>query len=495
MTLKQRLDQRQVQKLILAPALQQAIKLLPLTNLELIEVIDEELSQNPMIEIEDEARERKPKDSETVAAEEAGVKNKDSLLEGLSLESTEPRMNGEPGRDNLLAGFQEYLDEGFRPHFTESRDAVSLENTISRAASLWDHLNWQASLTFFKAEDRELAEKIIGDINEDGYLSTTVEELARLNQTTPERIESLRAKIRAFDPVGCGSLDLGEALLSQMDHLQVQDEVVRTIVAKHLPLLERSDFAQLARVLGISLAEIRQRIDLLKSLDPTPGRKYSEERTTYVVPDIFVTKEGDEWKVDLNDEGLPRLRISGYYRQLLGKAAEGQPEAYNFLKDRLKKALWFMRSLDQRNQTIHKVARFIVDRQKEFFEKGIDYIRPLTLMEIAQDIGVHESTVGRVVANKYMMTPRGVFSLKYFFHKSLQGSYGEDVSSLKVKDRLRKLVEAEDKDHPLSDIEIGDLLSREGLNIARRTVAKYRNQLKIEPSHIRKRKSAMEETT
>jgi RNA polymerase sigma-54 factor len=295
--------------------------------------------------------------------------------------------------------------------------------------------------------------------------------------------------------VGCASLDLGEALLAQMDYLQVQDEIVRAIIAKHLPLLERSDFAQLARVLGISLAEVRQRIDLLKSLDPTPGRKYTEERTSYVVPDIFVTKEGEEWKVDINDEGLPRLRISGYYRQLLAKASDGQPEAYNFLKDRLKKALWFMRSLDQRNQTIHKVARFIVERQKEFFDKGIDFIKPLTLMEIAQDIGVHESTVGRVVANKYMMTPRGVFSLKYFFHKSLQGSYGEDVSSLKVKDRLRKLVDAEDKDHPLSDIEIGDLLAREDLRIARRTVAKYRNQLKIQPSHIRKRKSAMEEKT
>jgi RNA polymerase sigma-54 factor len=495
MSLKQRLDQRQVQKLILAPALQQAIKLLPLTNLELIEVIDDELSQNPMIEIEDEAQERKPKDSETVAAEEAGVKNKEGLLDSLSLESTEPKLSGEPAGDNVLAGFQEYLDEGFRPHFSENREAISLENTISRTASLWDHLNWQATLTFFDPEDRELAEKVIGDINEDGYLSSTVEEMARLNRTTPEKIEALRAKIKAFDPVGCGSLDLGEALLAQMDQLQVQDEIVRTIVAKHLPLLERSDYAQLARILGLSMAEIRERIDLLKTLDPTPGRKYTEERTSYVVPDIFVTKEGEEWKVDINDEGLPRLRISGYYRQLLAKAAEGQPEAYHFLKDRLKKALWFMRSLDQRNQTIHKVARFIVGRQKEFFEKGIDYIKPLTLMEIAQDIGVHESTVGRVVANKYMMTPRGVFSLKYFFHKSLQGNYGEDVSSLKVKDRIRKLVEAEGRDRPLSDIEIGELLAREGLNIARRTVAKYRNQLKIEPSHIRKRKSVMEEKT
>ncbi|OGD26793.1 MAG: RNA polymerase sigma-54 factor [Candidatus Aminicenantes bacterium RBG_19FT_COMBO_65_30] len=492
MTLRQRLDQRQVQKLILAPALQQAIKLLPLTNLELIEVIDEELSQNPMIEIEGEAREGKAKDSETVAAEEAGVKNKEGLLEGLSLESTEPKMSGETADDNFLAGFQEYLDDGFRPHFTESRDAVSLENTISRTPSLWDHLNWQATLTFFEAADLEVAQFIVGNINEDGYLTTAVDEVARLSQTTLEKVEAVRDKIKTFDPVGCGSLDLREALLAQMDHLQVQDETARTIVTQHLPLLEKSDFAQLSRVLGISMAEIRERIDVIKSLDPTPGRKYGEEKTNYVVPDIIVSKEEDEWTIALNDDGLPRLRISGYYRQLLAKAAEGQPEAYHFLKDRLKKALWFMRSLDQRNQTIYKVARFIVDRQKDFFDKGIDFIKPLTLMEIAQDIGVHESTVGRVVANKFMMTPRGVFSLKYFFHKSLQGSYGEDVSSLKVKDKLRKLVESEDKDNPLSDIEIGDLLAREDLHIARRTVAKYRNQLKIEPSHIRKRKSVME---
>ncbi len=490
MTLRQRLDQRQVQKLILAPALQQAIKLLPLTNLELIEVIDEELAQNPMIEIEDEAREGAAKDSETVAAEEAGVKNRDSVLEGLSLESTEPKMADD---DNSLAGFQEYLDEGFRPHFSESREAVSLENTISRAPSLWDHLNWQAALTFFEGEDREIAQFIIGNINEDGYLTSSVEEIARLSQTTPEKVEAVRAKIKMFDPVGCGSLDLREALLTQMDHLQIGDEMARKIVTQYLPLLERSDFAQLARVLGASMGEVRQRIDVIKGLDPSPGRKLSEERTSYVVPDIIVSKEGDEWTIALNDEGLPRLRISAYYRQLLGKAAQGEPEAYRFLKDRLKKALWFMRSLDQRNQTIYKVARFIVDRQKEFFEKGIDFIRPLTLMEIAQDIGVHESTVGRVVANKFMMTPRGVLSLKYFFHKSLQGNFGEDVSSLKVKDKIRKLVEAETKDNPLSDIEIGEILAREDLRIARRTVAKYRNQLGIEPSHIRKRKSIMED--
>ena len=492
MILKQRLDQRQVQKLILAPALQQAIKLLPLTNLELIEVIDAEVSQNPMIEIEDEAQEHRPKDSETVAAEEAGVKNKEGILENLNLESTEPKMNSETADDNDLAGFQEYLDDGFRPHFYESRDAVSLENTISRTPSLWDHLNWQASLTFFDAEDQRVAQDIIGDINEDGYLSSGVEELARLSQTTPEKIDAIRAKIKTFDPVGCGSLDLREAFLAQMDSLQVQDETARAIISDHLPLLKKQDYDQLARVLNISMAEVRDRIDLIKTLDFAPGRKYSEEKTSYISPDIIVSKEGDEWTITVNDEGLPRLRISGYYRQLLAQAAGRQPEAHRFLKDGLKKALWFMRSLDQRNQTIYKVARFIVDRQKEFFEKGIDFIKPLTLMEIAREIGVHESTVGRVVANKFMTTPWGVFSLKYFFHKSLVGDFGEEISSLKIKEKIKKLVEGEDRGRPLSDIEIEDILAKNNLKIARRTVAKYRKQLKIAPSHIRKRRFAME---
>ena len=417
MSLKQRLDQRQVQKLILAPALQQAIKLLPLTNLELIEVIDEELSQNPMIEIEDEAREAKPKDSETVAAEEAGVRDRQGLLDGLNPESMESKISADGRGTDVLAGFQEYLDEGFRPHFSDNREAVSLENTLSRTPSLWDHLEWQASLTFFDPEERELATNIIGDINESGYLETGVEELARLNRTTPEKIEVLRAKIKTFDPVGCGSRDLSEALIAQLDNLRIQDETARAIVTEHRALLEKSDYAQMARALNVPLSEVRSSIDIIRGLDFAPGRKYNEERTSYVVPDIVVSREGDEWKVLVNDEGLPQLRLSPYYRQLLAKAADGEPEAYRFLNDRLKKAIWFMRSLNQRNQTIYKVARFIVDRQKEFFEKGIDFIRPLTLMEIAQDIGVHESTVGRVVVHHSVI---GVDSRDMVFHISFE---------------------------------------------------------------------------
>ncbi len=492
MTLRQRLDQRQVQKLILAPALQQAIKLLPLTNLELIEVIDAELAQNPMIEVEGESFDRTaPEPGQTPEERDAEKAPADGLPD-LKLPAAEPDF--EPAaNDGFDARFQEYLDDGFRPHFRENREAVSLENTLSRAPSLWDHLNWQATLTFPDKDDLEAAQFVIGNINEDGYLETSVEEVARLGRTTPETVNRVREVIKTFDPVGCGSLDVREALLAQMDHLQIQDPVARAMVADHLALIEKSDFAHLSRALGIPIAEMKVHMDLIKALDPSPGRKYSEERTTYVVPDIIVSKEGDEWAIALNDEGLPRLRISPYYRQLLARAAQDQPEAYRFLVDRMKKAVWFLRSLDQRNKTIFKVAQYVVNKQRGFLDRGLDDIKPMTLMEIAQAIGVHESTVGRVVANKYIQTPQGVYPLKYFFHKSLPGTYGEEVSSLRIKERIKKLVEGEDPAHPLSDIEIGDLLDRENLKVARRTIAKYRMQLRIEPSHIRKRKAIVEE--
>jgi RNA polymerase sigma-54 factor len=487
--MKQRLDQRQVQKLILAPALQQAIKLLPMTNLELIEVIDEELSDNPMLEIEEEIEEKKPEaeESEPEARTETA---KDEVPEPTA-DDAGPSDDGEEREFETY--FQEYFDDGFRSQPQERHEVPTLESTLPGPATLWDHLDWQANLTFFEAIEREAAERIIGNINEDGYLVQPPAELAEAAGLPLETVEAVRAKIKMFDPVGVGSLDLRECLLAQMDYFQIRDETARTIVLHHLPLLEKSDFVQLAKILNVAPSSIKYHIEIIKRLDPAPGRKYSEDRPAYIYPDIIVTKEGDDLKISLNDEGLPRLRINGYYRQLLAKAFQENPDAYRFLKDKMKKALWFLRSLDQRDQTIYKVARYIVNKQKDFIEKGLDFIRPLTLMEIAQDIGVHESTVGRVVANKYIVTPRGVFSLKYFFHKALAGDAGEDVSSLLAKERIRKLVESEDKAHPLSDMEIEAILGRENFHIARRTVAKYRKQLKILPSHIRKRKFLLEE--
>jgi RNA polymerase sigma-54 factor len=280
-----------------------------------------------------------------------------------------------------------------------------------------------------------------------------------------------------------------------MDYLKIDNDLLRKIIAEYLHLLEKSDFFQLAKVLDVPLEEIKSCLEAIKKLNPTPGIKYSKEKTYYIIPDVIVKKEDGELKITINDEGLPQLKISAYYKKLLSQASKDKSDAYPFLKDKLKKAFWFLRSLDQRNRTVYKVAKYIVESQTEFIEKGIEYIKPLTLMELAEEIGVHESTVGRVVTNKHMMTSRGLFPLKYFFHKSLIGDYGEEISSLRVKERIKKLVDSENKKNPLSDIEIESILSRENFKIARRTVAKYRKQLRIEPSHIRKRKYWMEESS
>jgi RNA polymerase sigma-54 factor len=494
MVMKQRLDQRQVQKLILAPALQQAIKLLPLTNLELIEIIDTELSQNPMLELEEEtaAKTDEEKAEGSEREEEELGKEKEVAKEEFKVEdSSESEEEAED--QEFESYFQEYFDDGFRSFSFEKKEAYSLENIVSKVPSLWDHLSWQANLSFFNKKDKEISQHIIGNINEDGYLTISLNEVAELSNSSEERVKKVQKKIMGFDPIGAGSLTLKEALLAQMDYFQIENEVTRRIVNDHLHLLEKSNYSYLAKLLGVPLSDIKSHIEIIKGLDPTPGRKYSQERTSYVVPDIVVNKEDDELKIVLNNEGVPRLKINSYYRKLLARASKDNPEAYRFLRDKMKKAFWFLRSLDQRDQTIYKVANYIVEKQKDFIEKGIDYIKPLTLMELAQEIGVHESTVGRVVANKYIMTPRGVFSLKYFFHKSLEGDYGEEISSLRIKEKIRKLIDSEDRRHPLSDIEIGDILAKENLKIARRTVAKYRKQLKIPPSHIRKRKFKMEE--
>jgi len=449
-----------------------------------------------MLEVAEETEEEKSEgeSQEDLKGKEEVEDEQKKAQEDIEIGETKESYEEEQDQDmDYESYFQEYFDNGIRTYFSEEKEAVSLENILTKSASLWDHLNWQANLTFFDEKDKEIAQYIIGNINADGYLTTSVEEIAKRNDVTVDKINEVRDKIKKFDPVGAGSLDLREALLAQMDYFQIKDKVTRTIISDHLHLLEKSNFSQLAKILNIPLSSVKNHIEIIKHLNPAPGRKYSQEKTFYVVPDIVVAKEDNEYRITLNNEGLPQLRINNYYKKILARASKDNPEAYRFLKEKMKKAFWFLRSLDQRNQTIFRVAKYIVDQQKEFIERGIDYIKPLTLVELAQELGVHESTVGRVVANKYIMTPRGVFSLKYFFHKSLSGDFGEEISSLRVKEKIKKLVESEDKSHPLSDIEIGDILAKENFRIARRTVAKYRKQLNIPPSHIRKRRFRMEE--
>jgi len=482
MLIKQQLHQKQVQRLVLAPALQQAIKLLPLTNLDLIEIIDEELSENPMLEVKEETADENGGDNHSERKEDKD-KTQD-LDDPLQIDDDK----------DFEKYFQEYFDNRFRSYSIEKKEAPAYENFVSKSTTLWDHLNWQANLTFFNDDEKEIARYIIGNVNEDGYLTESLEEISKEMGASLDDIELIREKIKRFDPIGIGSLTLQEVLLTQIDYFEIKDDIARRIVKEDLSLLEKSKFSEICKKLDISLAEARFHIDVIKSLDPTPGRKYSQEKTFYIIPDIVVTKEDDEYRITLSNEGVPNLQINRFYKELLTKASEENAKARQYLKDKIKKALWFLRSLDQRNSTIYKVAKFIVDKQKDFIENGLDYIKPLTLIEVAEDIGVHESTVGRVVANKHIMTPRGVFPLKYFFHKSLTGDFGEEISSLRVKQRIKKLIEKEDREKPLTDIEVGDILEKESLKIARRTVAKYRKQLSIPPSHIRKRKYWMEES-
>jgi len=467
MILKQQLSQKQVQKIVLSPALQQAIRLLPLTNLEIIEVIDTELSENPLLEIKEETE-----------------KNED---QGIQKEN-----QGEEKEFEEL--YEQYFDNRFSSFSMERREIPDYENFVSKALSLWERLDWQANMTFFDPKEKEIAQYIIGNIDEDGYLTTSPGDISNSMKVSVDKVEQVRKKIMKFDPVGVGSLSLKEALLVQLDYLETENANLRNIIENHLDLLEGSRYEELSKSLNISLSEIKEIIGEIKKLNPKPGRKYTQERTQYIVPDIIVEKTDDHYTIKVNNEGIPRIRISKYYRKLIARASKDNPEAYEFLKAKMKKAFWFLRSLDQRNNTIYKVADFIVNKQKDFIEKGLDYIKPLTLIELAQEIGVHESTVGRVVANKHMMTPRGIFPLKYFFHKALSGDYGEEISTLRIKKRMKKLIENEDRKNPLSDDEISSVLAKENFNIARRTVAKYRKQLAILPSHIRKRKYLMEES-
>jgi RNA polymerase sigma-54 factor len=480
MALKQQLNQKQVQKMVLAPALQQAIKLLPLTNLEIIEVIDEELSENPMLEIKEESV-KEGQESQNDKEQDSDSSEKDGLME-----TDEDK--------EFDAMYEQYFDNRFNSFSLEKKDTPDYESFVTQAPSLWERLDWQANMTFFDDKEKEIAQYIIGNIDEDGYLVTSLEDVSDSVDASREKVEKVRKKIMKFDPIGVGSLFLKEALLVQLDALEINNENLRKIIRDHLELIEESRFVELSKELDIPLSKVKELIEEIKRLNPKPGRKYTQERTDYIVPDIIVERQDEQYTIKVNSEGIPSLKINKFYRKLISRASKENPEAYEFLKAKLKKAFWFLRSLDQRNNTIHKVADFIVDKQKDFIEKGLEYIKPLTLIELAEEIGVHESTVGRVVANKHMMTPRGVFPLKYFFHKALSRDSGEEVSTLRIKERMKRLVENEDRKNPLSDGEISEVLAKEDFSIARRTVAKYRKQLDVPPSHIRKRKYLMEET-
>src|ERR671915_1007857 len=474
MAISQKLHTKLVQKLILTPSLQQAIKLLPMSTLELSELLNQEMVENPMLE-EVPTEELQPVEP--------------AQQEQQKTEEQKPPEKGDTWDDqDYEYFFGDYLDDGYRPRTpTEIKELPPIENTLSTAASLSDHLLWQLSMQTDDPLVREIGEAIIGNLDDDGYLVATVEELSGMGPWSTENVERALKVLQGFDPIGVCARDLQECLTIQIRHLGLEGTPTEKIVTEHLRLLQNHQVPELARKLGMTIEDLKEHIEIIRNLDPKPGSRYNPTQSQYVIPDVYVVKVEDQYVAALNEEGLPQLRISPVYRRLLDKrGGESSDETRAYVKDKFRSALWLIKSVDQRQKTIHKVATSIINFQREFRDLGIEHLRPLVLRDVANDIGMHESTVSRVVNNKYMHTPQGVFEMKFFFHSGISSSYGDSVSSVTIKQRIRKIIENEDPRKPLSDSKIVSILQKEGLMLARRTIAKYREELKIPTSNQRK---------
>jgi RNA polymerase sigma-54 factor len=464
------LSQRLSQRLILTPSLQQAIKLLPLTTLELAEVLEAEVMENPLLE-EVPLEETKTLEENQQEAQEDKVKQEDPLKE-IEVEKF----------------FEDYFDD-----FSERRSRPSevpemppIENTLTESPGLCDHLTWQLHMTTSDPQEVEIGEAIIQNLDEDGLLRASLEEIANMGPYPLEEVEKALALVQALDPPGVAARNLTECLRLQLKHLGMEGSPADVIVRDHMKQLQSHQWPEIGRQMGLTAEEVSHHWEVIKRLDPRPGNRYSPEKSAYILPDVYVYKEGDEYKIVLNDDGLPKLRISPTYKRMLDHKEAGSEETRNYVKDKLRSALWLLKSVDQRQRTIYKVAESIVRHQRSFLDHGIQHLRPLVLRDVANDIGMHESTVSRVVANKYMHTPGGVHEMRYFFHSGITSTAGEAISSVTIKDKIRRMIDEEDTAHPLSDSRIAELLEQDGLPLARRTVAKYREELRIPPSNLRK---------
>jgi RNA polymerase sigma-54 factor len=468
MALEQRLQARLSQKLILTPALQQAIKLLPMSTLELVDMLNQEIVENPMLEEVSDEELQLPEIADQTEKVEPSTAEKEQLD---SWEDTDYEYF-----------FGEYLDDGYRHSSPrEVKELPPIENAISTQSSLTEHLTWQVSLQT-KDDDplvREIGSAIIGNLDDDGYLVATVEEIAAMGDWPIKEVVSVLAVVQAFDPIGVAARGLQECLLLQIVRLGFTGKVSEIIIRDHLELLQNHKSNELARRLDISIDELKHHIEIIRQLDPKPGSRFNPLAAQHVIPDVYVLKGEDGYIVALNEDGMPQLRINPVYRRLLEKSKENSDETRAYVKEKFRSALWLIKSVDQRQKTIHKVATSIIAFQADFLDRGIEYLRPLVLRDVATDIGMHESTVSRVVNNKYMHTPQGVFELKYFFHNGISSAYGDSVSSVTIKQHIRKIVDDENPEKRLSDSKIVSLLQDEGLVLARRTVAKYREELKI----------------
>ena len=461
------LDLKLSQRLVMTPSLLQKIELLTLNRLELADLLNEELSQNPVLEEDSYS-------SETDTPE--------------SIDQVE---NVEEDRDqyddfDYEYFFGEYLNPSTRVREWESRDdRPSFDVFLAKPSTLSDHLNWQLNLSGVSSEIHEVAYFIIGNIDENGYLSGSVEQIVDTLNVAMEIVEEALALVQGFDPVGVGSRDLKECLIIQIWASGLKDTLAEKLVKHYLPQIQAKKINEIAKELDCELEDVQETLGVIRSLSPKPGEKYAAEKTIYIQPDVYIYKVDNQYQIVLNEDNLPKLRLSRVYRNLV-KSKDSSKETKKFIKDRVRSAIELLRSLDQREDTIYRVCSAIVRRQQNFLDKGIIHLSPMLIKDVAEELAVHSSTISRVVANKYAHTPQGVIELRKFFTIGIEGGGGKDVSVIHVKEKIKKIIEHENEEKPFSDQEISRVLNDQGIQITRRTVAKYRDQLKISGSRDRK---------
>jgi RNA polymerase sigma-54 factor len=520
MAIELKLNLKMTQQLVMTPQLQQAIKLLQLNRLELVNLVQQELTENPVLEEVEGDDDPTPAElADVTPGEETG------LQEAAASEADAPTATDEPASADspeaptdasdtevaidLAAAsepapaadapeeadvsdaekiadveWEDYMDAnpqtGLAGGGREEDERRSLEATLTRRPTLAEHLDWQLQLSAFSEEEREAARWIIGNLDDDGYLRASVEDVARQSGADEELVATSPMKIQRLDPTGVGARDLRECLLLQIEILEIDEPLVAEIVTDHFDLFQKRDFRGLTRALGTTIEEVAAASRFIASLEPRPGRAFSGDDPIYITPDIYVYKVAEEFHILLNEDGLPKLRVNSVYRDVLSQGGAGESkDTKEYVNEKLRSAVWLIKSIHQRQRTIYKVMESIIRYQFDFFEKGINFLKPLNLRDVADDIEMHESTVSRVTTNKYVHTPQGIFELKYFFNSSIGCFNGESVASESVKEKIRKIIKNEDSRRPLSDQRIAEMLKAANIDIARRTVTKYREAMNM----------------
>jgi len=477
--LQPKLHLRVAQKQILTPGLVQMVSVLALNRLELREMVTAEMVANPMLEevTEENLRADNYTDEAFVKAES------EAPSEG---EKTNPF-----DEFDVASFFNQYLGTGGTETKGEHEEVErpSYEKFLSSTQDLSDHLAWQLGASPVPDRQRQLAEAIIGNLDENGYLTATVEEIAQMENAQVPEVEEALALVQEFDPSGVGARSLSECLERQLAVLDPDSspptQLAIAIVREHLKLVQNNQFKEIAKAVGQPLEQVKLAVDVIKKLDPRPGLRYNKTEPRVVEPDVFFRKVGEEWQVFLNDDDMPQLRLSPTYRRLLARDAADR-DVRNYVKERFTAAVQLLKNIEQRKHTILRVCQLILRRQRDFFEHGMDHLKPMMIKEVAEEVGVHPSTVSRAVANKYSHSPQGVYELRFFFSESVNGPQGAGVSLLTLKRRVKKMIEEEDATHPLTDEQIAKKLSEEGIEVTRRTVAKYREDLRIPSTHQRR---------